>query len=88
MTSSFWNYNEYRHSASHECTLDMNSNVNTWTQPVTDVVNFKCLHIILKDLPIVHLVMTSSVVKLCFENTANFKMNVLQPVTSRLGILV
>ena len=31
--------------------------------------------------------MTSSVVKLCFEDTASFKMNVLQPVTSKLGNL-
>ena len=31
--------------------------------------------------------MTSSVVKLCLEDTASFKMNFLQPVTSKLGIL-
>ena len=64
----------------YSCTLDINSNVNSYYQ-------FQMLHIFLKDLTTVHLMMMSSVVKLCFEDTASFKMNFLQRVTSRLGIL-
>ena len=60
----------------YSCTLDINSNANSYCQ-------FQMLHIFLKDLTIVHLMMMSSVVKLCFEDTGSFKMNFLQRVTSK-----